>query len=187
MLAADFDKEWSRFKKGDAGALEAIYRANIQSLINYGEKINPDLDLVKDTIQDLFIELWRNRQQLSDIVQVKFYLFRALRNKLYRAISHQSFVTEGEMQLSTENLRAEYVELSIITREEESHIRQNLIELLKKLPQRQREAIYLRFYHNLPYEAIASMMDMNYQSTLNLVQRALGSLRKKFAGGPKLK
>jgi RNA polymerase sigma-70 factor (ECF subfamily) len=184
MLADNFDKDWCRFKNGDARALEAIYKANIQSLINYGEKINPDLDLVKDTIQDLFIELWRNRQQLSDIVQVKFYLFRALRNKLYRVTSHQSFVSEGEMQLSTENLQAEYVELSIISREEESRIRRDMIQLLRNLPQRQREAIYLRFYHNLPYEAIASMMDMNYQSTLNLVQRALNSLRKNFAGGP---
>src|SRR5882762_11850174 len=176
MLAGDFDKEWSRFKNGDVRALEAIYRTHIQSLINYGEKINPDPDLVKDTIQDLFIELWQSRQQLSDIVQVKFYLFKALRNKLYRAISHQSFVSEGELQLSTENLQAEYVELSVISREEENLIRHNLIQLLKNLPQRQREAIYLRFYHNLPYEAIASMMDMNYQSTLNLVQRALSSL-----------
>jgi RNA polymerase sigma-70 factor (ECF subfamily) len=187
MLSLDFDEEWSRFKNGDLQALEAIYRTNIQSLIHYGEKINPDTDLVKDTIQDLFIELWRNRQQLSDIVQVKFYLFRALRNKLYRAISHQSFVSQGELQLSTENLQAEYVELSIISQEEETHIRQNLMQLLKSLPQRQREAIYLRFYHNMPYEAIASMMDMNYQSTLNLVQRALNSLRKKFTGGRTLK
>jgi len=187
MLAGNFDKEWSLFKNGDVQALEAIYRANIQSLINYGEKINPDIDLVKDTIQDLFIELWRNRQQLSDIVLVKFYLFRALRNKLYRANSHLSFVSEGEMQLSTENLQADYVELSIVSREEETHIRQNLMQLLENLPQRQREAVYLRFYHNMPYEAIASMMDMNYQSTLNLVQRALNSLRKKFAGGKKLK
>src|SRR5579859_6471527 len=133
MLADNFDKEWRRFKNGDPRALEAIYRANIQSLINYGEKVNPDPDLVKDTIQDLFIELWRNRQQLSDIVLVKFYLFRALRNKLYRATSQQSFVSEGEMQLSTENLQAEYVELSIISREEESRIRRELIQLLKSL------------------------------------------------------
>ena len=183
MLAGEFDKEWSRMKNGDPRALEGIYRANIQSLINYGEKITPDADLVKDTIQDLFIELWRGRQQLSDIVQVKFYLFRALRNKLYRLISHQSFVSQGELQLSTENLRAEYVELGFVSREEEAQIRHDLIKLLKNLPQRQREAIYLRFYHNFSCEAIASMMDMNYQSTINLMHRALNSLREKVGSG----
>jgi RNA polymerase sigma-70 factor (ECF subfamily) len=184
MLALDFDKEWSRFKNGDVQALEAIYKAHIHSLFNYGGKIIPDADIVKDAIQDLFIELWRNRQQLSDIVQVKYYLFRALRNKLNRATSHRSFVAEGEMQLSSENSPTEYIELAIISKEEEILVRRNLIRVLKKLPQRQREAIYLRFYHNLPYETIASMMDMNYQSILNLVQRALNSLRKEFAGGP---
>jgi RNA polymerase sigma factor (sigma-70 family) len=88
------------------------------------------------------------------------------------------------MQLSSENSPTEYIELAIISKEEEILVRRNLIRVLKKLPQRQREAIYLRFYHNLPYETIASMMDMNYQSILNLVQRALNSLRKEFAGGP---
>lgn len=174
-------------KNGDPRALEAIYRANIQSLINYGEKITPDADLVKDTIQDLFIEIWRTRQQLSDIVQVKFYLFRALRNKLYRLMSHQSFVSQGELRLSSENLRVEYVELGFVSREEEAQIRRNLIQLLKGLTKRQREAIYLRFYHNLSCEAIASMMDMNYQSTINLMHRALNSLRDKIGSGNPLK
>ena len=142
---------------------------------------------MKDTIQDLFIELWRTREQLSDIVQVKFYLFRALRNKLYRLMSHQSFVSQGELRLSAEGLQGEYVELGFVSREEEAQIRHNLIQLLKDLPQRQREAIYLRFYHNFSCEAIASMMDMNYQSTINLMHRALNSLREKISSGRPLK
>ena len=173
--------EWRRFKDGDVKALEVIYKEHVSSLINYGLKITPNVDLIKDSIQDLFIELWKNRQNLADTHQPKFYLFRALRNKLSRALSQQSFVSEGEMQLSSDHLLTGYVELEMAAREQELQNRQTILHLLEKLPKRQQEAIYLRFYHNFPYEIIASTMNMNYQSVLNIMQRALKTLRATYS------
>ena len=173
--------EWSRFRNGDISAFESIYRTHIKSLINYGLKITDDLDLIKDSVQDLFVELWKSRQNLADTDQPKFYLFRALRNKLSKANSHQSFVSEAELRLSSGSLLTEYVELEIADKEQQLQNSATLKHLLEKLPKRQQEAIYLRFYHNFPYESIASMMHMNYQSVLNLVQRALKALRKQYS------
>lgn len=181
MLVNNYDTEWSHFKNGDVKALESIYRTYVGSLINYGLKITTDLDLIKDSIQDLFIELWKSRQNLAETNQPKFYLFRALRNKLSKALSQQSFVSENEMQLSSDHLLTEYVELEIAYKEEQLQISGTLKQSLEKLPQRQREVVYLRFYHNFSYEAIASMMNMNYQSVLNLMQRALKSLRQEYS------
>jgi RNA polymerase sigma factor (sigma-70 family) len=173
--------EWSRFKNGDLKALEYIYKLHVKSLINYGLKITSDLNLIQDSIQDLFVELWKNRQNLTDTTHPKFYLFRALRNKLSRALSKQSFVGQGKLQLSSDSLLTEYIELEMMAKEQEMQIRGNLQQLIGKLPERQQEAIYLRFYHNIPYEVIASLMNMNYQSVLNLVQRALKTLRKEYS------
>ena len=171
---------WGQFKNGDGKAFELLYRAYVQVLVNYGLKITADTDLVKDCIQDLFVELWKSRQSLADTTDPKFYLFRALRNKIYRALSQQSFVTEAEIQLSADNLVTGYIELEITAREQELFARQNLQPLLDKLPMRQREVIYIRFYHKFSYETIAALMSMNYQSVQNLVQRALKTLRKGY-------
>ena len=184
MLASSHDMEWSRFKNGDVDALESIYRSHVQSLINYGLKITDDLDLVKDSIQDLFIELWKGRQNQADTDQPKYYLFRALRNKLVKGVARQSFISEEELQLVEGNLQTEYVELTIAYREEQSQTNGALKQVLEKLSKRQREANYLRFYHNFSYEIIASMMNMNYQSVLNLVQRALKFMRKEYRSVP---
>jgi len=180
LFIAPDDMEWRRFKNGDVKALEGIYKSLVKSLINYGLRVTPDLNLVKDCIQDLFIELWKNRQNLADTDQPKYYLFRALRNKLSRAATHQSFVSEAEMQLSSNDLLTSYIELEMLAREQELQTRKTLQQQLEKLPRRQQEVIYLRFYHNFPYEMIASMMEMNYQSVLNLVQRALKTLRQAY-------
>lgn len=182
MLTGKCHTEWARFKSGDVTALESIYREHIRSLIHYGLKITDDLDLIKDSIQDLFIELWRDRQNLADTDQPKYYLFRALRNKLSKSLSKQSFIGEGELYLSSGKLVTEYVELEVVDKEQETQIKRTIEQVLKKLPRRQQEAVYLRFYQNVPYEVIAAMMNMNYQSVLNLMQRALRSMRKVYPG-----
>lgn len=180
MISSEHDMEWSRMKTGDPAALEAIYRAHIRSLVRYGLKLTHDLDLIRDSIQDLFLEIWRNRENLADTSHPKFYLFRALRNKLSKAQTKQSFVSENELRLASDSLLEEYVELTITARETEAENRQALKQLLHKLPRRQQEAVYLRFYQNIPYERIAELMSMNYQSVLNLMQRALKALRKEY-------
>lgn len=176
--------DWIRMKSGDLSAFERIYRAHVRPMMRYGLKITDDPALVQDCIQDLFEEIWKNRAQLSDTPYPKFYLLRALRNKLTKTLSKRSYVRNGEMNLAAGELLSGYVELDIVNRETERHHQETLRHLLDELPRRQQEAIHLRFYHNVPYENIAEMMDMNYQSVLNLVQRALKALRKGFSVKP---
>jgi Sigma-70, region 4. len=51
---------------------------------------------------------------------------------------------------------------------------------MKTLTSRQREAIYLRYIREVPLEDIASMLNMNYQSTRNLIHRSILKLRKEL-------
>jgi RNA polymerase sigma factor (sigma-70 family) len=170
-----YDKDWLRLKNGDLTALESIYSAYVNAMISYGSRITCDEHLIKDAIQDLFIELWKSRENLANIAQPKYYLFRALRNKLIRNTSQQTVTGDDEL---ADNQPATYIHLEIA--EQEAIQRNNLHQLLQQLPRRQQEVIYLRFYQDCSYETIADMMDMNYQSVLNLTQRALKSLRKGF-------
>lgn len=75
---------WQAFKQGDRVAFERIYEQHIQPLINYGYKITTDRNLIQDCIQDLFVELWESRERLTNTDSVRFYLLKALRNKLIR-------------------------------------------------------------------------------------------------------
>src|SRR3982750_2902111 len=75
---------WLQLKAGDREAFAAIYRLHSVPLIAYGFRLCPDRDILKDQIHELFVELWNSRENLSPTDSVKFYLFRALRNKLIR-------------------------------------------------------------------------------------------------------
>lgn len=50
-------------------------------------------------------------------------------------------------------------------------------EVLNKLPKRQKEIIYLRFYQDLEIPEIVEVMEINAQSVYNLIHKALSNLR----------
>jgi RNA polymerase sigma factor (sigma-70 family) len=53
-------------------------------------------------------------------------------------------------------------------------------ESLNKLPRREKEIIYLRFYQELEVTEIVEIMEINAQSIYNLLHKALGHLRELF-------
>ncbi len=169
---------WDRFREGNQSAFEIIYERNIDVLANYGKRICSDTELVKDAIQDMFVDIWRNRANLGSTETIKFYLIKAFRRNLIKKIntskkfdSHDetSGVFDGNFELSHD--------LVIMESEIESERVEQLNRTLENLPARQKEALFLRFYGGLNYTQISSAMGINLQSAHNMVFRALEMLR----------
>lgn len=172
---------WSRLKQNDTTALESLYSLYINDLLNYGSKLTSEISLLKDCIHDVFIELWKYRETIADVSNPKFYLFKSLRNKIAKITAAVPiFITNKNVDDLFEATGAEMPDYILLQSEEELANAQLLKTLLNKLTVRQREAIYLHFYHNLSYEEMTHIMDMNYQSILNLIQRALKTLRQEI-------
>jgi RNA polymerase sigma factor (sigma-70 family) len=82
------------------------------------------------------------------------------------------------LELFTHDLNIEFSPEMILIEEEESYFKRAIVkDALNDLTKRQREVIYLKFYQELSYAEISEIMDMKYQSVLNLFQRALIKLR----------
>jgi len=171
---------WQKFKGGDSQAFAALYELHIQDLINFGYRVVSDRSQIEDAIQDLFVELWHSRQSLTDVRNVKAYLFATLRNKLLRIrkLNTHERLTDTDFVSGTplsESHESAWVD-------QESHEQQ--IALLAKvigvLPKRQQEVIELRYYHNFTNEEIAGIMGVHYQSVCNLLSASLKILRKEL-------
>lgn len=170
------DPLWKDFLQGDKTAFEKIYRLYISDLLNYGYKVISERRLIEDSIQDLFFELWKTKENLSDTSSIKFYLFRALRYKIVRNLKvNKSDVTESLDEMDTE---VDFSHESYLI-ELESHSIQmaHLREGIGKLPKRQQEAINLRYYHNFSNEEIAAIMEVNYQSACKFIYAAIKNLK----------
>jgi RNA polymerase sigma factor (sigma-70 family) len=175
---------WNEYRNGNAEAFGALIRVHYQDLFHYGTRFTKDTELVKDCLQDLFLELWINRETISETSFVKYYLLKALRRKLNRKVGRSRYAGSWE-ELHFESLfsGAPSVETGIIREEGMAELARKLRQVLAGLSKRQQEVIYLRFYVDADIEEIAEIMSVNRQSVYNLLHDALKKL-KKSSGKP---
>jgi RNA polymerase sigma factor (sigma-70 family) len=171
---------WNAFRQGDEQAFAQIYGSYVKVLYRYGLKITPDTSLIEDCVQDLFIEIWDSRARLGETDSIKFYLFRVVRRKLYKRLTHQSYTTNESLELAGE-LTVDSFESLLIQDQETATHKDKLHQALAILPVRQREAVNLRFFHGFSYEQVADIMDINLQSVHNTIQKAMKLLRAHLA------
>ena len=82
---------WKDMISGNKKSFENLYKQYFQSLISYGFRITQNENLIEDAIQEVFISLWNNRTHLSEVNEVKFYLFRSLKNRIVRQLERDIF------------------------------------------------------------------------------------------------
>ncbi|MEK6479336.1 sigma-70 family RNA polymerase sigma factor [Catalinimonas sp. 4WD22] len=176
--STDDELIWEAFNNGDKEALEYIYRHFINDLYHYGMKIKGHPYLVKDCIQELFVDLWKSRAQLSSTNNIKFYLLKALKFKINHRLKKEftyHFHDLGEA-LTVEMVLPHESLLIQNQLQEEQQVK--LKQAIKKLPDRQKEIIHLLFYEGLCYEKVSEIMAINVRSVYTLAWKALSSLRK---------
>src|SRR3569623_1635685 len=81
---------WKLSLTGDRAAFQQMMAQHFRHLVNYGTKFTHDKELVKDTIQELFIRFWEKRANLSNDVNPHAYLTASLRRALHRKIQSLS-------------------------------------------------------------------------------------------------
>lgn len=173
------DELWKACLTGNKEAFKEIYCRFYSLLYNYGSKLVRNKDLVKDCIQDIFIKMIQNYSSLSPTPNVKGYLIKALRNKLYDSLEKEKItddISQYEETFITEEL---FSMLSFEESESDSRARR-LMKVLSELSSHQQEIIYLYYVDELNHEQIAEVMGINYQSSKNLLFRSLSNLRKLY-------
>jgi RNA polymerase sigma-70 factor (ECF subfamily) len=170
---------WNEFRSGNKQAFDIIYDRFFQMLCIYGDRFCKDTTLVEDVVQDLFIYLWNKRENLGRVNIIKPYLLLSLRRKLLRVLASEQKRTCNISVLESEKDSYAF-HLSLKRRTstaEEEEIFLRLSKALSRLTDRQKEAIYLKFYNNLSFQEVASIMDIEVRSLYNLMSRTLDILR----------
>ncbi len=175
---------WLQLKDGDELAFGKLLTAYFNPLQNYGYKFVQNEDFVKDCVQEVFIEIWNRRDRISTPDSVRAYLLSCVRKRVIRE-GYRQQILKDDTVTDLEN-EASFVEFSpewsMIEQESIAETTHRIADALNKLPKRQREVIYLRFYQNLERDEIAAIMDVNPQSVSNLLQVAFKSFREHWVG-----
>lgn len=176
---ADFEEKRliHLFLKGDKSAYTTIYNQYTDMLFSYGMGMGFERETIKDAIHDVFYKLYFNRNLLKNIDNLKFYLFRMLKNRLidiHRSDVELSDITDYEMKFS---IKVTIMD-EMIGEEDKTALQNKIKTLLECLTDRQREGIYLRFMQEMDYEEIAELLNMTPQAARKLIFRAMERMRE---------
>lgn len=162
---------WSNFIGGDKTAFETIYREEVNFLISYGLSVVKDAEAVEDAVQELFVDLWKNRQNLSKEVKIRSYLLVSLKRRLIKNKNLTDSLDESMIKASSLDIQEEIIQKESATSNEKL-----LQEAIEALSPQQREAIQLRFFQEKSYDEMMGIMGISYQSCRNVVSVAIKQL-----------
>lgn len=139
-------------------------------------------DTVMDAIHDVFYKLYVSNVSLENISNPKFYLFRALRNRLIDICreNKENLVLNETAEKRNESMPFRLqvtVEDEMILEEELEEIRRKVENVLNNLTDRQREIVYLRYINEYTYEEIAELMQISVLACRNLLSKSMTKLK----------
>lgn len=180
-MAASLSEEelWHLFIAGDSAAFEALVDSTYALMYQYGSKFSKNTDLVKDCIQDVFLNVWEKQMVLDQSIPVRPYLLSSLRRRIHRKVKYDfvdfhAALPDGLFETVFN------VEDSLIAHEENIFLTRKITALLNELPERQKEVIYLRFFQDLDRSEIADVMQITPQSVSNFLQKSFTFLKKNW-------
>lgn len=177
------DTLWLGLKQGDKEMFLALYKKYYHTLLFIGLKEMKDAQLVKDTIQQLFLYLWEKRETIQNANNVKSYLVTSFLRKL--TVDWKKSKQAGVLQVVWNSYPDEdqqpNPEEKLIRKDEQSHLFKLLMDRINELPNRQKELIVLKFYEGLTYEEIVQRTGLSHRTVYNKIHEGLKKLKLDMA------
>lgn len=154
-----------------------LYEALWQKLYNVGYNHLRDKALAQEIVQDVFVKLWLNRNEMKQIENAEAYLLKALRNKIY---DHFDSVAcrQKHHNLATENFSEEHdaVDDIIVFNEGMSVVDDEL----KKMPEKTQAIFNLSRFHKYTNDEIAAKTEMSPKAVEYHITQAIKKLRTRL-------
>lgn len=170
-----------QIQKGNLKAFETLYFDMQPRLFAFSRKFIDDIEICKDIVQEIFHELWENRQTTRIKTSLKAYLFRVLHNKCLNHIRDRKV---EDKYISYVDFKLKETELLFYNQDWEGYksvFFQEVLQIFKKsmeeLPEGCREVMLMSRVEGLSNKEIAEKLDISLRTVENQIYRALKILK----------
>jgi RNA polymerase sigma-70 factor, ECF subfamily len=164
--------DWVRqIREGDQAAFETLFRTCAPGLCAFVTRYVGSRSAAEDVVQDLFLSLWKKREELEITGPIDTYLYRAARNRALNQLRH----TRVEDRFRTAVLERD--DGATTSPEVEILEMLEVQEALQTLPARCRLVFTLHHHQGLTYAGIARSLGLSIKTVETQMGRALKSLR----------
>ncbi|UMB52578.1 RNA polymerase sigma-70 factor [Lutibacter sp. A64] len=163
----------NRIANSDQTAFNILYNKLWEKLYVFSQSIIMDEAEAKDILQEVWIDYWNRRKEISIKHNIEAYLYQAVRYKTYNILRNKKFNTI-QLEVSYELSVDASIELNYDL--EETHLRLN--NYISKLPSRCQEIFTLSRNEGLSNKEIADKIGISIRTVENQISIALNSIKK---------
>lgn len=182
-----------RVRNGDESMFESIFFHYYERLCNYAITITKSKEYARDTVQDVFLKIWRNRADWEINVSLKAYLYKSVYNQALNLLARQRTHREFSYTLHMEK-NSLYSADSFTNYENElltgidkvrshDHLIKKIWCLVGIMPERRRQVFELHRKHGLTYSEISGVMEISIKTVENQMSQALQFIRNNINQG----
>jgi RNA polymerase sigma-70 factor (sigma-E family) len=147
-----------------------IYQTQYKSLVRLALLLVHDVPTAEEVVQEAFMAMHTASRRLRDTEKALSYLRQAVVNKSRSVLRHRTVVDKNAPKPAPDEPSAEHGALAAIERNA-------VIVALRALPDRQREALVLRYYGDLSEAQIATAMGISRGAVKSHTARGMSALR----------
>lgn len=175
-------KNWKLLAEGEQQGLYACFNLFYDDLYRFGMSLYRDPELVKESIQNLFIELWQIRHKLSGVENIQQYVFTIFKRiiyKTYQKVNCKDASNEINLEeLSDHCLSVSSYEAILVASQEDEYLKTRLQNALINLSPRQKEIVQLRYFDCLSFKEISHKTQLTERTVYNTLHNAVTVLRE---------
>ena len=155
---------------------ELIFRRYFVRLCCFADRYTQSVEESKEIVQEVFLNVWNKRDQLSFDEDIQYYLFRAVKNSCLNLLQHRRIESDYQAVLhfiySNQDTKYDYlmpVELDELNRK--------IGQAILLLPDECRRIFLLSRDKGLKYAEISAELQISVKTVETQMSRALSRLR----------
>jgi RNA polymerase sigma-70 factor (sigma-E family) len=151
-------------------AVTELYSLHYRALVRLAALLVRDTGTAEEVVQDSFVAMHGGWQRLRDAEKALAYLRQAVVNRSRSVLRHRTVVDKNLQKAPPDMPSAEHGAMVLLERHA-------VVVALRHLPERQREAIVLRYYADLSEAEIAAAMKISRGAVKSHTARGMTALR----------
>lgn len=153
---------------------ERFFKDNYKHLCLYAFGFLKDMDASEEIVQDVFVNLWKKRKDISISTNPKSYIYTSVKNLCFNQIKHLKHV-DSYMQYNHHNIQLqEQIESDVMVANE---MQQKISDSINNMPTERKKIFLLSRNQGLKYREIADQLNISVKTVENQMGKALKYLR----------
>ncbi|HEY5823075.1 MAG TPA: RNA polymerase sigma-70 factor [Cyclobacteriaceae bacterium] len=168
--------------KIDLEAFTSLFRDHYPNLRGYA-RLFVDEEVAEDIVQEVFVYVWENKENITIHTSVKAYLFKATYTRCLNYINRQKMLSINHQQIENElrDYQSSFFDPDkneIIRKLYMNDLRDEIDRAIESLPQKCREVFTLSYIKEMQNKEISKLLEISVSTVEKHINHALKVLRQ---------